>query len=303
LPLLLSLAVLLASCTAIQTKPERPVQQDVLSEKATVLPHTATAEPAAAIDERYTVGGLPKSQRKVVILENIGYAVGYSEEMLDPLWTVYYCGPEKKFPTEDRPGKFLTDDRVSPSARLQDSDYDRPKGILPKGTVTYDTGHMAPDYTITTRYGHDAHIETYRLTNVIPQRSTMNQQTWRYLEAEIARKFAPEFHGVWVITGPIFREPVVRYNGKAAIPAACYCIVIDRDDDGKLRALAVILDQTVSGTHPLSDFIRTIRDIENQTGLDFLSELPDNSEVPLEENKADSRWGWNRVLTAPPRGS
>lgn len=124
----------------------------------------------------------------------------------------------------------------------------------------------------------------------------LNQATWRALEAEIARNFARSCKGVWVTVGPIFKERVTRYNGKAAMPVAFYCIVVDRTDAGQLRALALTMDQSVTGNRRMGDFITTIRDIERQTGIDFFAALPDDIEDVIEKAKADAGWNWDLIL-------
>lgn len=245
-----------------------------------------------AAKERYSIGGLPIATEPMVVLENTGYVVGYSEEKIDPLWAAYYCGPQVLFTNEKRPARFSRDDRVCPSARLKHEDYNRPPG----STSTYDRGHMAPNYAIATRYGRTAQLETFLLTNVAPQRSSLNQRTWRALEAEIARNFAPACEGVWVVVGPVFRDPVTRYNGKPALPAAFFCIVLDRTEAGAFRGLALVMDQSVTGKRRMGDFITTIRDIEAQAGINFFAGLPDAVEEQLETAKADSDWNWDLVL-------
>ncbi len=232
------------------------------------------------------------SEKRAKVLENVGYAVGFSEELINPLWSAYYCGPNTPSENGPRPSKFRADTRVPVASRLKHEDYNRPRGVTP----TYDRGHMAPNYAIATRYGREAQLETFLMTNIVPQRSSLNQKTWKALEAAIARNFAVRNEGVWVIVGPIFDGPLTRYNAKAAMPSAFYCIVLDRTEDGDLRALALTMDQSVTGTRRLGDFITTVNAIEKSTGLNFFSELPDDVEERLETAKADADWNWDLML-------
>ncbi|PTX92323.1 DNA/RNA non-specific endonuclease [Opitutus sp. ER46] len=285
--------VLLTACSTVTKSPQpsAPVaaSASAIGESRNVL--ELAVSNATAASERYSVGGLPISKRPAVVLENTGYAVGFSEDLIDPLWAAYYCGPYATFENGKRPNRFSTDDRVCEAAQLKHEDYNRPPG-----NPTYDRGHMAPNYAIATRYGRTAQLETFKLTNIVPQRSSLNQKTWKALEAEIARNFAPVCKGVWVTVGPIFEEPVTRYNGKAAMPAAFYCIIVDRTDAGKLRALALTMKQSVTGVRRLGDFLTTIRAIEQSTGIDFFAGLPDDVEERLEKAKADADWNWDLKL-------
>jgi endonuclease G, mitochondrial len=240
------------------------------------------------------VGGFPKAVREVDILENTGYATGYSEDLMDPLWSAYYCGPKNVYTVGSREKiAFAADPRIPSAFRVSTSDYKRPAGSSP----TYDRGHMAPNYAIASRYGNQAQSETFLMTNIAPQRSTLNQQTWRYLEAEITDTYAPESNGVWVIVGPVFVKSVTRYNGKAAMPDGFFCIILDRDEKtGALRALALYLRQNVMGNHAPKEFVTTIRGVEEHTGLDFFSGLPDEEETALETSAPDAAWHTERLL-------
>lgn len=289
---------LLAGCSTVSRTGTAPASPSAapptaeVSEQRSVLEYSALNRTPAV--ERYYLGGEPIPAEPVVTIENTGYAVGFSEDLIDPLWVAYYCGPYPTFPNGERPGRFSSDSRVRASARLKHEDYNRPKG----GTPTYDRGHMAPNYAIATRYGRAAQLETFLLTNIVPHRSSLNQQTWKALEAEIARNFAPGCKGVWVTVGPIFTKPITRYNGKAAMPSAFYCIIVDRTETGTLRALALTMDQSVTGKRRIGEFITTIREIEQQTDINFFAALPDEIEDALECAKADKDWNWDLVLDA-----
>jgi endonuclease G len=256
---------------------------------AFVPPETLT--PRAAFDE---IGGFPRASREVDILENLGYATGYSEDLMDPLWSAYYCGPEETYPVGSRAKlAFIADTRIPETFRLKSEDYKRPSG-----SPTYDRGHMAPNYAIASRYGPQAQVETFYMTNIAPQRSTLNQQTWRYLEGKITDTYAPGLKGVWVIVGPVFvKQQVTRYNGKAAMPDGFFCVLLDRDEaTGQLKAIALYLKQNVSGNHKPREFVTTVRALEEHTGLDFFSELPTEVQDALETSAPDAEWQIDQPL-------
>jgi endonuclease G len=146
---------------------------------------------------------------------------------------------------------------------------------------------MAPNYAIATRYGRQAQLETFLLSNIVPQRSQLNQQTWADLEAFIANTLAPRLGGVWVLVGPVHGSERPRLNGKAVIPEAFYCIVVDQTPEGDLRAMAVIIGQEESGKLNLERFLATIREVERLTDLDFFPALPDDVEQQLETTRAE----------------
>lgn len=256
-----------------------PKPQPAAGEADLSTPVTAFAE----------VGGLPReSPPRAGYAEfvNTGYAVGYDMALLDPLWSAYYCPPDARFKSSER-SPFAQDLRLPEAFRLATRDFTNTPGA-----AKYDRGHMAPNSAIATRYGEKAQEETFLLSNIVPQRSELNQTFWRYLEKKIAAVWAPRMKGVWVVVGPVFGKNPQRLNGRAAIPDAFYCIVLDRDEaTGRLRALALLVPQEEKGNLPLAPFQTSIREIERRTSLDFFSTLPDTVEVPLEENAVpDALW-------------
>jgi endonuclease G len=243
---------------------------------------------------KYYFAGAPKAQANAVReLENIGYAVGYSEGRKDPLWAGYYVAPVAITEViEERPKSFGVDLRTA--ARVVHTDYTQPD--YRTNPRAFDRGHMAPNYAIASRYGRAAQLETFLLSNVCPEQKRLNQQTWEALEKRIAREYAPECDGVWVLAGPIFDAlENRRLNGIAEIPDRFYCIVVD-DDEGYVRVLAVVMSQGVYGIHQLDDFVTTVDAIESATGLDFFSELPDDVESTVEARGPDGDWELSDLL-------
>ncbi len=226
------------------------------------------------------------------VLENQGYAIGYSEDRKDPLWASYRCEwiEDAKSPGK-RPRRFKIDERTE--ARVKHEDYAQPD--YNSNPRSYDRGHMAPNFAIGSRYGREAQLETFQMSNVCPQRSTLNQTTWEALEKRIASEFSYEFDEVWVTVGPVFSSAPRRLNGVAAIPAEFFAIVVD-DDEGYVRALAVIMDQDTQGVQSLRPFVTTVREIESRTGLDFLHDLPDDVERAVEEGGPDEYWELDRDM-------
>lgn len=237
-------------------------------------------------------GGYPKVTSALTVkqLVNKGYTVGYSEKLLNPLWVTYFCGPDIKFNSSRPDVKFATDKRVSANARLKHTDYNNPAGTqqIPD---SYDRGHMAPSFAIGSRYGEQAQLETFTVTNICPQKSCLNRTTWEALEKRIASTYASESKGVWVIVGPIFpSDPVFYFEKPIHVPEAFFCIIADRKQNGKIDALAVVMEQTVSGIRPLKGLETTVDHIEELTGLDFFPDLDDSEEDLLESSLPGARW-------------
>lgn len=252
-------------------------------------------EPVAPPDPhgRYAYAGLPRyaaPRDEYQVLENRGYAVGYSEVRKDPLWAAYTLREGPRQDLGRRPQHFYTDERTQ--ARVEHRDYTQRD--YNQNRDAYDRGHMAPNYAIAAFYGREAQLETFKLTNVCPQRKGLNQQTWEALEKTITTDWLRDFQQVWVTVGPIFGPRPERLNGVVEIPDAFYALIL-REDQGQPRVLALQLAQTVHGASKLRPFVTSVRAIEQATRLDFYAELPDDVEAELEQSSPDDRWDLDTV--------
>jgi len=101
-----------------------------------------------------------------------------------------------------------------------------------------------------------------------------------------------------IYEGPAFPPrggiSTIRWDGESAVPDSVWAFAISVGKDGKLESIAVLapaISPMIASPH-----LTTIDEIEKLTGLDFLAELPDAREGPLESGKAPVMWG----APAPP---
>jgi endonuclease G len=108
---------------------------------------------------------------------------------------------------------------------------------------------------------------------------------------------------VWIIAGPIFNNKTpTQFLGEAAknemligIPDALFKIVIKESDvPPRPDVLAFIYPQEDTGHKkgPFNHikFLKSIDDIEDVTGLDFLTILPEEDQDAIEPSKATELW-------------
>lgn len=229
------------------------------------------------------------------VLRNDGFMVGYSELRGNPLWVIYHLTPiAADAPRLKRPQRFDNDWRSL--ARIGHDDY---------SGSGFDRGHLAPNYAISRLYGHSGQLDTFRMTNITPQRPDLNRKVWQRLEEVEADSFAPRFGSVWVTTGPIFDHDVARLKSSAQveIPDACYKIyaVPAEVNGGRPLLLALLMPQGVQGNERLDSFVTTVDQVEALTGFDFFSELPDELEESLESRSEASAWHLAEVAARPGR--
>lgn len=227
---------------------------------------------------------------KVQVLDNQGFAVGYAPARRCAVWVVYQAREVDWRDHFERP-RYHSDPRVPHPVRwyaYQGSGYDR--------------GHLAPNYIISRLYGRKAQKQTFLMTNIVPQRPRLNQLVWQRLEEIEADKLAPALEALRVTTGPVFSENPQRIEDGPAIPVAFYRLWLDRLPGGGLRALALLVPQTVRGDERLDRFIVSVDQVEARTGLNFYPGLPDAMEHRIESSPARPRaWGFARHACMPAR--
>ncbi|MEI7881639.1 MAG: DNA/RNA non-specific endonuclease [bacterium] len=231
--------------------------------------------------DRYCYAGAPRTTAsfpyQITVLTNTGYLVGYCETRKDPVWVCYRLFRPDNLQAPPRPKTFEPDPRTT--GRAVSRDY--------TGSG-YDRGHMAPNYAIAVCYGSQAQQETFLMSNIIPQRPALNRQVWERLEQTEIKDYACKYGRVWVIDGPVFHGHD-HLKGGEDIPDACYKIIC-REENGKPTVLAFIMPQTVNGSESAQQYLTSVREIEQETGLDFFSALPADLQQRFEMETARGMW-------------
>jgi endonuclease G len=134
--------------------------------------------------------------------------------------------------------------------------------------------------------------ECFYLSNMCPQWPQLNRHPWEKLEVKV-RALAVKYGDIWVVVGPIFKkddttgqfEPEKTLGPDHVwVPWGFYKIVIFKDN-GKLTALAFRY-KNQEETYDIQSHEVTVKKVEQETGLDFLSALPDNEKPGVESYKA-----------------
>jgi endonuclease G len=218
------------------------------------------------------------------VFRNHGYMAGYSELRGDPLWVVYALSPAPEdAPRLKRPGRFSADWRSL--SHVGHDDYDRSH---------YDRGHLAPNHAISVLYGREGQLDTFLMTNIVPQTAELNERVWERLEEAELDRLAPRFGKLWVVTGPVFEGGVERLKSsfRVEVPDACYKIyALPRPPGEAPKLLAFVIPQKVKGGEPLDRFLTSVDEVERLTGLDFFPELDPRLEPGAEGTVDPEFWG------------
>lgn len=255
LVLFLSLPVFLLSC---QTTPDRA--------------------PGHLPPSEHILFGFPGTDCQ--ILHRRGYVLCHDDDTKVADWASYHLSAGYLVPTVTRTDDFCADPDLSAGARSELSDY-RGSG--------YDRGHLVPAGDM--KRSHQVMSESFLLSNMVPQRPGFNRGIWRVLEEKV-RMLATEKGDLCVMTGPLYQDAMRQTIGEnqVAVPDHFYKILVVMDGGVPREAVAFIIPHVSLPTDELENFIVTIDQVEELSGLDFLNELDDALENALEAESRLSVW-------------
>ena len=150
---------------------------------------------------------------------------------------------------------------------------------------------MAPNYAIATRYGKYAQHETFLMSNVIPQKPGVNRFIWKDLEMLVAKRYGLYLNEIWVVTGPVYSEPVELLDSGVPIPSGYYKILIDQKDKN-VRVMAFLVESESPPYTRIKTCLVSVDEIEKRTGLDFFPSLPDQMQQQIESEASGRLWPW-----------
>lgn len=193
---------------------------------------------------------------------------------------------DKKDPNRWYPFDYvnLTDDE-----RLEDMYY---------GTGC-DHGHICP--SADRYYSQEANIETFYMTNMQPQYSDFNQNTyglWMKMEnkTRTMAKSLSNTDTLYIVKGGTIdnaSDIITKINGQLIVPKYFFAAYLmykplrgstNRSDPSNYKAMAYWFEHTKSAntTSTLEQCMISIDELERKTGIDFFCNLPDNVEDKVE---------------------
>lgn len=218
---------------------------------------------------------------------------GIADQLGVPAWVSYQLNEGDPSGRDERPDDWIAIPNLpSPMVSPVDDTY--------KGSG-YSRGHACMR-SHAQRLGTDANYNTYCVINAMPQLQDLNGGHWLSLE-HMCSLWANKYGKIWVTCGPVFLEgesiQTIGDYGEptAAIPDAFYKIVAreNPDDAEKPLVLAFVYphdpeldDSSLRVDH--KPFLVSVRAIEELTGLDFFSNLPDVVQNEIESQAGTELW-------------
>lgn len=214
------------------------------------------------------------------MLNYTGFTVAFNPEMHQPNYVVWELRDnELEGESTRRDAKFMQDTRVDGCATL--NDY-RNSG--------YDRGHLAPAADM--KWDPAAMSDCHFLTNISPQTKKLNQGPWNNLESK-SRSWAKKFGRIIIIAGPVLSDRLNCTIGQTPVPVPerFFKVLLAPDEDPP-RGVAFVMENS-SVAQGLDQSVTTIRDVEQITGFDFFSILPDDLEQQAETQ--NNYLSWDRI--------
>ena len=240
-----------------------------------------SCSPPKAIEDcaEYAKFGIPGQDGDILCHE--GELLAHSPKKKTPIWVIQRLTKEKmqkKHDIKRKDFEFKPDPQLKKGKRAELGDY--------QGSG-YDRGHMAPAADM--EWNKKAMQECFYLSNMAPQIGKgMNRGIWKSLEKKI-RVWGMKRGELYVFTGPIYIGGKIKTIGlnEVAVPDYFYKIAFDPQ---RIEACAFIMPNKHLQSNVVSRYLVSIREIEEKTGLNFLSNLDNETQNKIEKVKLEKMW-------------
>ena len=208
-------------------------------------------------------------KREEIILHRTAFTISYNNDYKTPNWVAWELTRAETEGTEGRKNKFEPDPNL-PEPRAEHSDYTH---------SGYDRGHMAPAADM--KWNKKAMEESFYMSNICPQNRKLNRDDWGDLE-EKCRNWAEKYGKAYIVCGPIYDSKSPKRIGKhkIAVPERFFKALLIYE--GKTPIAMGFLFENKAHHQNLKNYLVSVDKIEEETGLDFFSKLPDTIESRIE---------------------
>lgn len=233
--------------------------------------------PSASLSSYLKLERLKAQSEPCQYAQHTYYALCYSEEHEQPLWTVYILdGKKLKDSRVRRTQDFRPDPKITTQSALP-SDYKR---------SGYDRGHLVPAGDF--KWDSAAMSETFYMSNMSPQLHDFNAGIWEEVESTV-RRWARQKGRLVVYTGPVLDRVKERIGkSQVSVPRAFYKVIYDLNEKSP-SAVAFLVPHAASRKAP-TDFLITVDSVEKVTNIDFFPALPDEVENRIESRLERRVW-------------
>ncbi len=202
------------------------------------------------------------------------YVLSYNENTEQANWVYYELKPEMLNGKIERNGGFRMDPMISTKS-ANTKDY---------ANSGFDRGHLCPAADMA--FDTVAMYESFYMSNVSPQLPGFNRGIWKSLEEQV-RDWVTKKGKIIVVTGPVIKNFNHKIGKNEVVVPDQFFKVLYSEDLNQMIAFDLL---NASSSLPLEDFAITVDSLEQITGFDFFSQLPDNIENELEGKVKPDGW-------------
>lgn len=230
-------------------------------------------EPAEQPADEWTIQQMEipvmSAKKQGQVIHRTGYTLAYDAKTRTPQWVAWELTKMETQGTVERSNDFQPDPDVK-GAKVVTKDYSH---------SGYDRGHMAPAADM--KWSKKAMMESFYMSNICPQDHNLNTSDWSELENK-SRQWARRYGKVYIVCGPIYNGKRNEYIGdhRVKVPDAFFKVVLINEKK-KQRAMGFYFENE-AGERKLQEYLVPVDHLEQLTGMDFFSALPDNLEDRLE---------------------
>ena len=221
--------------------------------------------------------------------EFITYSAEYDCTKKHTRWVAFTFDNVSNQKNTNRSDKWGNDPKIPTAYQTYASDYSSP----------YNKGHLvaSADRYIT----REANVQTFYYSNMSPQIASFNGGIWNQMEEKV-RSWAKSLSAndtVYVvkggrIDGTIADGTLIEYTGnQVAVPQNYFMAVLSLKGGAspQYKAIAFYINQKTYSSSSITNYVISIDELEQKTGLDFFHNLPDNIENEVEQSYNKSDWG------------
>ncbi|WP_031426029.1 DNA/RNA non-specific endonuclease [Flavimarina sp. Hel_I_48] len=220
---------------------------------------------------------LPTSTTGQIVYHNY-YTLSYSEPDEQAEWVAYALTKAQLTGKSYERPYFEIDPDVSTGA----ADWRNYRGS------GYDRGHLCPAGD--RKFDKQAYLETFLTSNISPQRHPFNSGIWNRLEQKV-RYWADKYDGVYIVTGGILKDKSLSIGEEeVTVPSHFYKILLDQR--GEEYTMIAFLFPHEKSDKGLQEFVVSVDEVEELTGIDFFPKLEDSIENKLEASSDYKNWSF-----------
>lgn len=222
------------------------------------------------LDDVRIPAGIPSQ-----VKDYTGFRLSFNNSTRIPNWVAWELLATETDGASSRSNKFWQDSEIDgcPST----ADY-RGSG--------YDRGHMCP--AADQKWDQQAMSDCFTFANMCPQDHSLNSGAWSTLENK-ERLWAQRDSALVIVAGPIFNSPKKNTIGDGVrVPDAFFKAIL-APYVKEPRTIAFVYPN-MSSPGNMQNYVITVDQLEEITGFDFFSSLPDELENKIESIASFKEW-------------